>query len=99
MYIINTMDNTDSEHSLTDEQVLPVKPKQVPVKRAIWRYNDDGTYNFKPLSESYFQDYYKNHFVLVECPHCRKTMNKTKLNAHVNQSKRCLKLRNENKNL
>jgi hypothetical protein len=41
--------SSDSENSLNDK---------VTVTKGSWRLGDDGKYNKKPLSESYFRDYY-----------------------------------------
>ena len=41
------MQTTDSS---SDEPEVVVKPKQVRTKRAIWRYNDDGTYDKKTIN-------------------------------------------------
>jgi len=90
------MENTDSEKSLTDVQIK--NPVGRP-RTALWRYRPNGTYNHHPTSPTYYHDYYLSHFVSVECPHCHKTMGSTKLNKHITNSKRCLKVQNSNKNL
>jgi hypothetical protein len=56
----------------TNENVIKKERKQIE-KRAPWRWNEDGTYNSKPISESYFKDYYrKNSSHHVECDFCKK---------------------------
>ena len=58
-------------------------------RKAAWRYNEDGTYNNKPVSESYFRDYYREKLAIkVECPLCGKFSNKEKLKRH-QRSTRC----------
>ena len=41
------MQNSDSENVLSDVPIETAKPKQVRTKRAIWRYNEDGTFDKK----------------------------------------------------
>ena len=95
------MQSTDSSSS---EPEVVVKPKQVRTKRAIWRYNDDGTYDKKPLTETYFNDYYhKKLGIKVVCEFCGSTVNKQKLQCQHQLSKKCLKFQNQdfdkNKNI
>ena len=95
------MQTTDSS---SDEPEVVVKPKQVRTKRAIWRYNDDGTYDKKPLTETYFNDYYhKKLGIKVVCEFCGSTVNKQKLKCEHQLSKKCLKFQNQdfdkNKNI
>lgn len=48
-----------------------------------WRYNEDGTYNNKPTSPTYFKDYYHQKLkVLVECEFCHKMTGAQKLKRH-----------------
>ena len=63
-----------------------VKQKE---RKAAWRYNEDGTYNSKPISESYFRDYYREKLgIKVQCPLCGRTCVKEKLKRH-QKSRRC----------
>ena len=90
------MQNTDSEHGSNDEQVLPEKPKQVRIKRALWRYNEDGTYNNNPISPTYYKDYYLERVkhLYLECPYCKKSIHKPHYARHINTAQKCLKYRN-----
>ena len=94
---IESHSESNSEKNLTDDQVKP-KPIGRP-RTAFWRYREDGTYNHHPISPTHYHDYHIAHFEPVECPHCRQSMNKRKLNKHIETSKRCLKVQNSNKNL
>ena len=94
------MELTDSEHSLNDEQIKATKTRKPTERKALWRYGEDGKYNNKPLSEAYFRDYYKEHLsaVYVECPHCHKQIGKHNFPRHLSSGKKCLKIRNLDKN-
>jgi hypothetical protein len=46
------------------------KPKLVRPRTALHRYKEDGTYDRKPLSKTYFIDYYAAHKQTVTCVHC-----------------------------
>ena len=37
----------------------PEEEKKPNLKTALWRYNEDGTYNNKPLNPNYFAKYQK----------------------------------------
>lgn len=90
------MQSTDTEDSQSDEQ--PLKGQQCGDKRpvckprtALWRLGEDGKYNNKPLSESYFRDYYHNKIkATVECVYCHKMTGAQKLKRH-QTSKACQK--------
>ena len=86
--------DTTSEECLSDTQALEVKPKQVRVKRAPWRREGDK-YNNKPLSETYFNDYYITHLkdIYIECPHCKTMIGKKNYARHISSGKKCLKNR------
>jgi hypothetical protein len=82
------MQNSNSENVLSGVPIETAKPKQVRTKRAIWRYNDDGTYDKKPLVENYFNDYYhKKLGIKVVCEFCGSTVNKQKLKCEHQLSK------------
>ena len=58
---------------------------------AAWRYNEDGTYNNKPSSPTYFIDYYhKKLAVKIACPLCDTVVGMQKLKEH-QTSKKCAK--------
>ena len=61
---------------------------------ALWRYNEDGTYNNKPISESYFHDYHKAHLAIVECEFCHRHLTIQKLKRHKLSNKNCLIIQN-----
>ena len=91
------MQFTESENSSSDGQALVQKPKQVRIKRAIWRYSDDGKYNKNPLSETYYNEYYHEKLsIKVECPYCKKLVVKQTLGRHINTVQKCLKIQNRN---
>ena len=76
------MESTDSENSLNG---TPPKPK------VSWRLGEDGKYNNKPLSVTYFKDYYHNKIkAKVECEYCHKMTGAQKLKRH-QTSKACHK--------
>ena len=82
------METTDSEKSDT--------PK-LGYGRAVWRYRSDGTYNNKPLSESYFRDYYREKLShKVECKFCKREVCMQQMKRHQNTAKF---LNFQNKNL
>ena len=95
------MEHTDSDISLSDEAVPTTKTRKPMERRAIWRYNPDGTYNNNPKSEAYFRDYYKDHLraIYIECPYCKKPIGKHNYPRHLASGKKCLKIRNIDKNL
>ena len=92
------MINTDSEHDSSEEQVLPEKPKQVRIKRALWRYQrEDGKYNNNPISPTYYNEYYHEKLsIKVQCPYCKKSVVKQTLNRHISTVQKCLKIQNKN---
>ena len=62
------------------------KPRE---RKALWRWNEDGTYNHKPTSESYFRDYYRrtaSHH--VNCSFCNKSVVFHDIKRH-QRSKKC----------
>ena len=95
------MRSTESENSSSNEPEVVVKPKQVRIKRAIWRYNEDGTYNKNPLSETYYKDYYVERVkhVYIECPYCKKSIHKPHYARHINTAQKCMKNRNLEKSI
>ena len=61
---------------------------------ALWRWNDDGTYNNGPTSQTYFKDYYHEKLACkVECPLCKSVVGQQKLKEH-QATRKCAKLRN-----
>ena len=50
---------------------VEVKPKLVRPRTALYRYREDGTYDKRPLSKTYFKDYYEAHKETVTCEHCK----------------------------
>ena len=65
-------------------------------KSAFWRYREDGTYDNKPLSESYFRDYYREKLShKSECKYCKKEVCMQQMKRHQNTAK-CLKIQNKN---
>ena len=73
----------------TNEPIIKKERKQIE-RKALWRWNDDGTYNNKPISESYFRDYYRrtaSHH--INCSFCNKSVVFHDIKRH-QRSKRCL---------
>jgi hypothetical protein len=59
----------------------PIKKERE--KRAQWRYSEDGSYNNKPTSETYFRDYYREKIACkVACDLCGRIVGKQKLEVH-----------------
>ena len=57
--------------------------KKEKVRKAEWRYNEDGTYNNKPISNTYFRDYYREKIACkVECVLCGRMVGKQKIHLH-----------------
>ena len=68
--------------------------KVVKTRKAPYRYLPDGTYDNKPLSPTYFRDYYRKTRRPHECPYCHAVLNHREgLYKHNIRSKKCLKLR------
>ena len=62
--------------------------------KAPERYLPDGTYNTKPLSPSYFRDYYQKTKSEVTCEHCKGVFcHKVNYAKHLKRSNRCQRLR------
>ena len=79
------MQSSDSENN-TNNDSPPQKS---------WRWNEDGTYNNKPSSPTYFNEYYhKNLSIKVECPYCKKLVAKQTLGRHISTVQKCIKSRN-----
>ena len=89
------MQSFDSEHNSSDGEKVMTKPKQVRAKRAIWRYGEDETYNNKPISESYFRDYYHEKISMkTECKFCKSEVCIQQIKRHYKTAK-CLKFQND----
>ena len=72
------------------EQTNEPKVDKRTIRRAPWRWNEDGTYNHKPTSESYFRDYYrKNASHHVNCTFCNKSVVFHDIKRH-QKTKKCL---------
>ena len=94
------MQLTESENSSSDE-VPPVKNPVGRPRTAIYRHKEDGSYDKKPLSETYFNDYYITNLknIYIECPHCKTMIGKKNYARHIKDGKKCLKIRNLDKNI
>lgn len=58
------------------------------------RYLPDGTYNTKPLSPTYFKDYYQKTKADVACEHCLSIFShKVNYAKHFKRSNRCKRIR------
>ena len=72
----------------------PKKPSSkdfIPVKESTRFDKEQNKYNNKPLDPNYFNEYYKQHSVLVECDVCGEQTHKLKLARH-KKSNKCKKL-------
>ena len=86
------LDMTSSEN--TDETIPEIKVRRRMKIRAPYRYLPDGTYDNKPLSPTYFKEYWQKTKSQVQCEHCKVVFShKTNLYKHGFRSKRCQKLR------
>ena len=56
-------------------EIEVVEIKVVKPRKAPYRYLPDGTYDNKPLSPTYFRDYYRKTRKPHECPHCHAILN------------------------
>ena len=73
----------------TNEPIIKKERTQIE-RQALWRWNEDGTYNNKPTSESYFRDYYRqNASHHINCSFCNKSVVFHDIKRH-QRSKRCL---------
>ena len=57
-------ENTDE----TIPEIKVVRPRKI---RAPHRYLPDGTYDNKPLSPTYFKEYWQKTKSQVQCEHCK----------------------------
>ena len=88
--------------SLTQESTVEIKDdvlaslgnaSAVKIRKAPYRYLADGTYDNKPLSPSYFKDYYRKTRKPHECPYCHAILSHREgLCKHNMKAKKCLKL-------
>ena len=62
-----------------------------PVKESARYDKEKDTYNHKPLDPNYFNEYYKQHSVLIECDVCGRQTSKFTLARHKRTNK-CKKL-------
>ena len=67
------------------------------IKRAPWRYNDDGTYNKRPTDDSYYRTYYKEHTCQrIQCEVCGADVIKHNIRQH-QKSMKCTSIALKNK--
>ena len=77
------------EHS--DNVEIKIVNKRI---KAPERYLPDGSYNTKPLSPTYFKDYYQKTKSDVTCEHCYCVFNhKVNYAKHLKRSNKCLRLK------
>ena len=74
-----------------DETIPEIKVERQRKIRAPHRYLADGSYDSKPLSPTYFQEYLQKTKSQVECVHCVVFTHKDNLRKHGNKSKKCKK--------
>ena len=88
-YISTKMETFDLPSSGEDGAKRP-RGRQ---RYAMWRWNEDGTYNNGPSSQTYFKDYYHEKLAFkVECPLCKSVVGQQKLKDH-QATRKCAKLR------
>ena len=77
-----------------DEIILDIQVDKPNKIRAPHRYLPDGTYDKKPLSPTYFKEYWHTTKSDVVCEHCGVAFtHKDNLRQHGNRSKKCKKMR------
>ena len=89
------MENINSE--TTPEITQPTDKRRI--RRALWRWNEDGTYNKRPLDPNYHNNYYheKRKFIAnlkIECEYCHKLTMKRHYERH-QQNKNCIEAKNK----
>jgi hypothetical protein len=89
------MENTMSE--TMPEITQPTDKRKI--RRALWRWNEDGTYNRKPKDPNYFNNYWheKRKFIAnlkIECEYCQKLTMKRNYLRH-QQNKKCIEAKNK----
>ncbi len=89
------MENTTSE--TMPEITQPTDRRKI--RRALWRWNEDGTYNDKPNDPLYFKKYYaeKRRFydaTQIPCQYCNKLITLGHKARH-EKTKSCIKMKNE----
>ena len=74
---------------VSDEQNEPITP-------IYTRFNEDGTYNSKPIDPQYFKNYYQKHLKQpFQCPDCKRMISsKSNLSKH-RSTRICKKSRGE----
>lgn len=84
--------DSETKNEAGDEKTI--KKKGGSKKRALWRYNDDGTYNWKPLDPNYNRKYYEEHGKAKwTCPLCNRTVCSIYARARHQRSNLCKKNR------
>ena len=97
---------TSSEEMVTLEndiietvQNVETKPKGKhydKIRTAPHRHLPNGKYDDRPISPTYFVDYYAAHKKPTECPHCHRIFTHTQgLYKHHIRSEKCKKIRGE----
>ncbi len=95
------MENTseDSNNLKTEEsdnienEDKPIKKIRKPRERtALWRWNEDGSYNNKPNDPNYFNNYMKRRVI---CNYCHRLSSVAHITEH-RKSQICMKAQREN---
>ena len=60
---------------IVEENKVVVLAPASKIRKAPYRYLPDGTYDNKPLSPTYFRDYYRKTRKPHECPYCHVVLN------------------------
>lgn len=85
----------DMVNELYEEPITQTSEEE-PKQTTSSRWNEDGTYNSKPLDKNYFKNYYQNKLACkIDCPDCGRKISKTNLSKH-RQTAICKNIRNRN---
>jgi hypothetical protein len=94
-----TLENVENAENV--ENVEHVEPKKKiktyhKIRTAPHRHLPDGTYDHKPNSPTYWNDYYNSHKQPTECPHCHRMFtHKQGLRKHYLRCEKCKQIRGE----
>ena len=81
-------DNIKNEEQPAKKTRKPRKPQE---RKALWRWNEDGTYNSKPIDPNYLSNYMKRRVV---CNYCQRLSTVAHITLHRN-SQFCMKAQRE----
>ena len=86
----NNVKTEESDNIETEDK--PIKTIKKPRERiALWRWNEDGSYNSKPIDPNYFNNYMKTRVV---CNYCQRLSTVAHITLH-RKSQFCMKAQRE----